>query len=381
MGTWKARKMRNGLRRVHTRTLLSSRMFAARAVVWGVLILCSGSGGCAHSTKPLFSEPDPNLHWPAAPAAARIRYLGSLSTSADLHPAKGFFDAIGDFLIGPGKPETLYGPRNAVVTRDGQRVWVADTGGRCFYLFDLERRISKRIQRLGGSPLLSPVGLCLGSGDSIFVCDSESGVIHRLSGRDGALLATLRGPVDLLRPVALHYDEAADDLWVVDAVGHDVKILETDGSLKRIVGRRGTGPGEFNYPCDITASGDTVWIADTGNHRVQALTREGTPIAAFGRAGDAPGDLALPKGVAVDPDGHVHVVDGRFENVQVFDPSGRLLLFLGGEGTGPGEFWLPGGMFIEPSGRMWVCDTYNRRIQVFSYVRDAEITVLSASAN
>ena len=105
---------------------------------------------------------------------------------------------------------------------------------------------------------------------------------------------------------------------------------------------------------------------------MQAITRSGESVVVFGHAGDAPGDLALPKGIAVDADGHVYVVDGRFENVQVFDAEGRLLLFFGEEGAGAGEFWLPGGVFIEPTGRIWVCDAYNRRLQVFQYIAESE---------
>jgi len=138
--------------------------------------------------------------------------------------------------------------------------------------------------------------------------------------------------------------------------------------LLRIIGRRGTKPGEFNYPCDITFANNLLWITDSGNHRVQAVRPTGEPVASFGQAGDAPGDLALPKGIAVDPDGHVYVTDGRFENVQVFDSSGRLLLVLGEEGVGPGEFWLPGGVFIDERSRIWICDTYNGRVQVFEYL-------------
>ncbi len=355
---------------------------SVRAFVY-MFCACLGCllSGCATPTKPLFREPDPTLHWPASPTSARILYLGSLHSDADLHAAKGVFEAIGEFLVGPKKPQSLYGPRMAVATRDGQRVWIADPGGRCLQLFDLERRKALRLHTLGGAPLLSPVGLSLGPDDSLFVCDSQSGAIHKISARDGSHMDTLQGPEDLLRPVALYYDEHANELWVVDALGHDLKVLAPDGSLRRIVGHRGTGPGEFNFPCAITATDHAVWIADTGNHRVQAITRGGTPITSFGRAGDAPGDLALPKGIALDSDEHVYVVDGRFENVQIFNAAGELLLFFGEEGTAPGEFWLPSGVFMEPTGRIWVCDTYNQRVQVFQYVRDEQAAKRGVPAN
>ena len=88
------------------------------------------------------------------------------------------------------------------------------------------------------------------------------------------------------------------------------------------------------------------------------------PIVQIGRKGDVPGTFAQPKGIAIDPEGHLYVVDAHFEAVQVFDPEGTLLLTFGREGRGPGEFWLPGGIHIDGSGRIWIADSYNRRVQV-----------------
>ena len=65
----------------------------------------------------------------------------------------------------------------------------------------------------------------------------------------------------------------------------------------------------------------------------------------MGRQGDMPGYFAQPKGLAIDPEGHVYVVDSQFEAVEIFNDAGNLLLDFGEEGRGPGEFWLPVGHF------------------------------------
>src|SRR3989304_4356712 len=94
-------------------------------------------------------------------------------------------------------------------------------------------------------------------------------------------------------------------------------------------------------------------------------TSSGLALRAFGHHGDGSGDLAMPKGVAVDRDGIVYVVDGLFDNVQLFNRQGDFLLTLGKRGGDFGEFWLPSGGFLSGNNRLYVCDTYNRRVQVF----------------
>ncbi len=324
--------------------------------------------GCQSGLRPIFEQTYPAIEWPPAPMLPKIRYVGDIRSSADLKPRRSLFEGLGEALVGKETPETLYGPRAAISLADEGRLWIADPGARCLHLFDMRHRHYAKVTHAGGTPFLSPVGLCRGPEGSIYVCDAELGAVYRLSGKTGALINEVQLPQIVERPVALHFDPAARELFVVDAKRHDIKVLAPDGSLVRVIGQRGGGPGEFNFPLAIAGDGDMIWVADTGNHRVQALTRSGEFVTMFGQNGDAPGDMALPKGIATDGNGHIYVVDGRFENVQIFDRDGRLLLFFGQEGRGPGEFWLPSGISIDSEGRIWICDLYNRRIQVFDYV-------------
>ena len=67
-----------------------------------------------------------------------------------------------------------------------------------------------------------------------------------------------------------------------------------------------------------------------------------------------------PKGIALDRDSNLYVVDAAFENVQIFNAEGNLLMHFGGSYKGAGAMWLPaaGGesaMKIFPiSNHMWM---------------------------
>ncbi len=335
-----------------------------------LVVIFYSVSGCATSPGRIFQPHDATLVWPAPPEQPRIAYVGQISSAEDLKPGRKIFQGFVDLLVGEKASLLLYGPRSVFVTPDGKKLWIADPGGRCLHLFDMQSRRYKKISRLNKTLLLSPVGLAAGPGDTLYVCDSERGTIHQISSKDGSFVATLRLPEELRRPTALIYRAATKELYVVDTIAHNVKVLDEIGRLKRILGQRGTAPGEFNFPCGIADDGETLWIADAGNQRLQSITSDGRPVTSFGQAGDAFGDLALPKAVAVDSQGMIYVVDARFENIQIFDKTGRLLLFFGTEGHDAGLFWLPSGIFIDKHDRIWVCDSYNRRVQVFDILHD-----------
>ena len=324
--------------------------------------------GCQMVAQPVFAPYGPPLDFPPLPLPVKVRYVGEITSAADLKPRPTMLESFNDALVGAAEVAFLEAPRAVLSLPDSECVWVADPGGQCLHRFDLRTRRYLRVTEVNGSRLISPVGLARGPTGTIYVCDAEVASIYQLSARTGEFLEELRAVDYVLRPVAMHYDSRSAELLVVDAGAHDLKVLDPKGQVKRIIGRRGFGPGEFNFPLAITVDADTIWVVDTGNHRVQGLKRDGTPLVSFGQAGDSPGDMALPKGIAIDSRGHLYVVDARFENVQVFDRQGHLLLFYGQEGTGPGDFWLPSGIHIDDNDRIWICDSYNRRIKVFDYV-------------
>jgi len=107
---------------------------------------------------------------------------------------------------------------------------------------------------------------------------------------------------------------------------------------------------------------------DSFNFRVQIFDKDGKFIKKFGGVGTGLGMFSKPKGIAIDSEGHIYVVDAAFNNVQIFDTEGRLLLFFGEMGNRPGQFWLPAGMAIDKDDNIYVADQYNRRINVYKYL-------------
>ncbi len=330
----------------------------ARGAVIGLLLWCHG---CAATNVPLLVAHDSSPAWPNPPDRPRVRYVGEIQGSEDLHAPKKPGQTWRRVLYGPQEPLRLVTPHAVAISDTGQRVAVADTNAAHVVVFDLGQR-THDIKKAGSSEPQCPVGVAW-AGDALLIADSKLKCVTVMEA-SGAKRSIGVGLLE--RPAGIAFHAPSGLLYVTDGGAQAVFAFDLNGKLVLRFGSRGAGPGEFNFPSQMATGPDgTLWVADSMNFRIQRFAPDGTPLGAFGFKGDAAGDLALPKGVAVDSDGNVWVVDAQFENVQAFTAEGKLLMAFGGEGREKGQFWLPSGICIDRQRRMWIADTYNRRIQVF----------------
>ena len=101
---------------------------------------------------------------------------------------------------------------------------------------------------------------------------------------------------------------------------------------------------------------------------MQVFNPEGKHVRNIGSVGDRPGNFSRPKGIAIDSEDHIYIVDAAFQNFQIFNKEGQPLLFVGEGGSHPGQFLLPAGIAIDDEDRVYVVDQLNARVQVFEYM-------------
>jgi DNA-binding beta-propeller fold protein YncE len=332
-----------------------------RAMV--TVTLCVLAAGCA-TTAPKRSV---ELVWPTPPESPRVKYVESYSR-------RGHFGARGTermkaALLGEDRQsqERMLKPF-AVTTDDTGTVYVTDTGLGQVWVFDNVRRQVRVLGDSGPNRLATPSGIAVDERGVVFVSDTKLARVLAFDARGDVILA-IGAKDEFYSPAGLAIDRKSGRLYVADAGRHRIRVYDrVSGKFLFEFGRRGTEPGQFNYPTHLFLRGDRLYVADTMNFRVQAMDLDGRPLARIGAMGANLGELARPKGVAVDTEGHVYVVDAAFNNFQIFDADGQLLLFVGRVGTQNGEFWLPAGMHIDDDNRIYVVDQYNRRVQVFQYL-------------
>ena len=315
----------------------------------------------------------PPLQWPPAPQAARLRFAGEIAG-----PRVAGTGKVGRFLrvlIGLDKAgevaaDRLVKPTGLFVSSG--TVFVADPGMRGVLRYDEASGRGEWWPRGVDAKLPSPVSVAGTPDGRLLVLDSQLGKVLILDSQ-GKVKGELEGdPEGMGRPAALTV--SANRIYVSDAKKHRVSVYGIDGTFLQAFGRRGSKPGEFNFPTYMSfdKTTDRLWVTDSGNFRLQWFTSDGRFGGFIGENGNRPGYLARPRGVAVDSEGHVFVVDAAFEAFQVFDDKKNFLLFVGRAGTGPGQFSMPGGIFIDGRDRVYVADTQNARVQVFQYIKEVK---------
>ena len=315
------------------------------------------------------------LVWPLPPEQTRIRYLTAYRGVDDFKPARKSSKFM-TMLLGPedGKTlasDTMMKPYGVAVSPRGQ-LYVADTAARRVFVFDADAKTVAFVGEEGGNRLSKPIGVATDENGTVYVADAT---LKRVFGYDpsGRMVVAIGHDGELANPSGLAVDRANRRLYVADAAKHQILSYSTvDGSPLGTIGTRGSEPGEFNFPTNLTVDArGRLFVADTLNFRVQIFDADGTFVRSFCTLGDTPGSLNRPKGLGVDSEGHIYVVDASFNNFQIFDEGGQLLLFVGTGGNRPGEFFLPAGLFIDERDRIYVADQGNSRVEVFQYLRGA----------
>lgn len=303
------------------------------------------------------------LVWPAPPNPARFAFEKSIHGPADLGVKRSAFGRFADWLTGETHGSGAFVRPFGVAVDEAGSLCVTDTAAKSVGCFDARARSWHRWTRVEKLDFVAPVSVAK-RGDVLYVADSGLGEVVAFNV-DGKL--QFRAGPPLVRPVAVLL--SGERLLVADSELHAVCSFNLRGEYQSQFGRRGTAPGEFNYPTHL-ATDDTgrIYVTDSMNCRIQVFDAAGNFQRQIGSIGDSPGHFSRPKGVAVSAAGHIYVADALFDNVQVFNAEGRLLLPLGEAGTGPGQFGLPAGLAITPDGRIFIADCYNSRIQVLRYL-------------
>jgi hypothetical protein len=301
-----------------------------------------------------------SLVWPPAPDEPRIAYLGDVNCD-ELKPKSGFFGKLSRIVGGHSDDDRISLPYDIRIV--GTRLFLVCQNVAGLVVVD---RVNKKFRIITDDKktVRYPIALCRGEGQDIFMTDSEAASVYKYS--DGELHRFITK--GLSRPTGIAADAVKRRLYIVDTGEHLVRAYDFEGNALEAIPSEADSLLTFNYPtfAKFTREGSLL-VNDGLNYQIRLISGAGILENSFGFEGDGPGAFARPKGIAVDSDENIYVIDNLFDNFQVFDKDGRLLLVVGGAGQSEGQFWSPAGIDIV-SDTIYIADTYNNRIQIMHYL-------------
>ena len=344
----------------------AQRRFWGKTVGLAVGGLLAILNGCATAPPPAEQG---RLVWPPPPLTARIEFVRSVISEADVGRETTLFQRLLNFLSGEKPtPNRIVEPMGLAVSDDGQRLYVSDFAHSAVFVFDFPAKAFARIEGLA-----RPVGLSLDAQENLYVVEQGKRGIS-VFNRQGKRIRFITDP-GIERPTGIALDRARGRIYLADtghtqSKEHTVKIFDLQGTLTGKLGHgKGGGPGQFMFPTYLTVDEQgNLYVADTLNARVQKFDPGGGYLKTFGQGGDCWGCFDKPKGVALDGFGNVYVADAGWSNVQIFNQRGQTLLFFGGRGPIPGMLKNPSAVAIDRQNRIYVADYLNHRIEVYQLV-------------
>jgi DNA-binding beta-propeller fold protein YncE len=276
------------------------------------------------------------------------------------------------------------GSNGVAVDRDGKSVWATDRcspeaipgclGSKANPIHHFDES-GQEILSFGGGMFVWPHGIHVDRDGNVWVADSRTPSAEELKkfpseekkgsvvvkfSPTGKVLLTLgkpgiRGnpPEALTDPTAVVTDPSNGDVYIAEShtsvtdpnlIGR-ISVFDKKGKLLRIIGRTGTGPGEFRTPHALAFdSQGRLVIADRHNHRIQVLTKSGTFIQEY----DGFGRIS---GLAIDKNDVLYTSDS--ESTEKVHPGWQRGIRIGSLIDGKIEIFIPPHMLPDsPDGSM-----------------------------
>jgi DNA-binding beta-propeller fold protein YncE len=313
-------------------------------------------------------------------------------------------------LNSEGRP---WGGSNGVaIDRDGKSVWAVDrcspgTAPGCLgskanpvHLFD---ESGKEVRSFGGGMFVWPHGIHIDRDGNVWVADARApspeelmkfpgeegkgSVVVKFNPQGKSLMtlgkAGVRGnpPEGLTDPTDVVTDPANGDVYVAEShtdvtapnlVGR-ISVFDRNGKFLRVIGKTGTGPGEFRTPhaIEFDSQGRLI-VADRHNHRIQILTKEGKFVAEFHEFGRTSG-LAIDRSDVIytaDSESNERVHPGWQRGIRIGSlKDGKVTVFISPHMTPNSPDGAMGeGIAIDPAGNVYTAEAQLRGVT--KYVRN-----------
>lgn len=309
------------------------------------------------------NEPQYPVVFPPPPDIPRIQYLTSLTSSTEV---RGNQSAINMFIFGKETPQPIIKPYGVAVRMP--RIYVCDSGLGGLVIIDLSEKSFKYFIPTGRGMLQLPLNCALDKEGFLYVADANRRQIVVFDG-EGNYVSEFGENDELFRPTDVVV--SGDKVFVTSVKDQRIFVYDRQTGRK-LYSFPDLEPGDQGYlyqPTNLSFDKDFIYVSDMGDNMIKIYSADGKFIRSAGGYGNSAGKLIRPKGVAVDPQSNLYVVDAAFENVQIFNETGNILMFFGGPYKTHGDMWLPADVAISTDGleyfNKYIDEAYNLEYLIF----------------
>ena len=182
----------------------------------------------------------------------------------------------------------------------------------------------------------------------------------------GSSILTIPGVIEPRGVSINRRGEVVVTQWV--SGNYCVSVFSPEGRKLQSFGTMGSDQGQFMKPRGVTVDIEgNIIIVDCDNHRIQKFSADGHFVAAVGKKGEE--DLQFNHPIAIvfnAVNSKLYVTDSGNNRVQVLNSDLTFYSSFGKHGNDNGLFDYPRGIAYDSSGNVYVCDCYNHCIQVFT---------------
>lgn len=284
------------------------------------------------------------VFFPVPPNEPKLQFLKSISGSADVEPQRSKME----LLVSGATERDINRPivRPYGVRYANGKLYVCDAqGSSTVIIMDLKnKRFDYLKENPGRGQLKKPINLEVASDGTLYVADTVKKEVMIYDAAGGFLGSV--GRDQNVKPVDVEVDD--EFIYLLDLRESDIKIYDRKSlQYLRSIGKNEDKSQGLALPTNLTLDDrGLLYVTNITDPSVKIYDKDGHYLGRIGKLGDALGEFTRPKGVAVDPLRRVWVVDGAFQNVQVFNENHRMLMFFGDPPLPAGALNLPAGIAL-----------------------------------
>lgn len=250
-----------------------------------------------------------------------------------------------------GKSELKY-PMDVAVYKD--KIAVTSSAGGNVKLYKTNQQLYKTIELEKGA---YPASLAFNKNGILYIGDIENKVLYKSSALIGSSKAEKLKLKKAVKPLALAAINTR--LVIFDGDSQKIKIMDSDLRVSDFSQDKDV---KLNYSNGIANDGEYVYVSDSNGRSVLRFDQKGN------FTGDRLTNFSLPRGIAVDKIGRLHIVDTFAHTIKVFNKEGRFLFNYGSEGSTSSKLYLPNSIAIDSSkGKIYIADKGNNQVKVWSW--------------